>query len=264
MKKLKKQRGVCYKDIYEENSELPDELKNKIIVGDSEEVLKRFPNNCIDLILTSPPYNYGREYDKHNDSVQWDTYFKKLFSILDECIRVLKYGGRIVINVRPAFTDNMPTHHIISNFLLQRKLIWKGEILWDKNDYCKYTAWGSWCSPSNPYLQYGWEYLEIFCKGSLKHLGNNPDITPDEFKTWIKAKWEIAPERDMINKYKHPAVFPEELAYRVIKLFSFKGDVVLDPFNGSGTTTAVAKKLGRIFVGIDISEEYCFVARSRL
>lgn len=248
------------------NNPFPDEFKNKIIVGDSEEVLKKLPDNCVDLIFTSPPYNFGIEYENHKDGVNWDKYFDKLFAIFNECIRVLKYGGRIVINVQPLFSDYIPIHHIISNFFMKKKLIWKGEIIWEKHNYnCKYTAWGSWKSPSNPYLKYTWEFLEIFAKGTLKHQGNKElaDITADEFKKWVYARWDITPEINM-KKYGHPAMFPEELAKRVIKLFSFKGDVVLDPFNGVGTTTVVAKRLGRIYLGIDISEEYCKKAEERI
>lgn len=253
-------------DFSKKNNELPLQYTNKIICGDAETVLKELPDNCIDLIFTSPPYNFGLEYEDHKDGVKWEEYFNKLFAILKECIRVLKYGGRIIINVQPLFSDYIPIHHIISNFFMSNKLIWKGEILWDKHNYnCKYTAWGSWKSPSNPYLKYTWEFLEIFCKGDLKHKGDpkKTDITDDEFKKWTYAKWDIAPERNM-EKWAHPAMFPEELAKRVIKLFSFEGDVVLDPFNGVGTTTKVAKELKRRFLGIDISEEYCKRAEERL
>lgn len=248
------------------NNRIPEEFINKIIVGDSEVVLKKLPDNCIDLIFTSPPYNFGLDYENHKDGVNWNEYFNKLFAIFTECIRVVKYGGRIVINVQPLFSDYIPIHHIISNFFIKNKLIWKGEILWDKHNYnCKYTAWGSWKSPSNPYLKYTWEFLEVFCKGNLRHPGNwkLADITPEEFKKWVYARWDIAPEFNM-RKYGHPAMFPEALAERVIKLFSFKGNVVLDPFNGVGTTTAVAKRLSRYYIGIDISEEYCKKAEDRL
>jgi DNA modification methylase len=248
------------------NNPLPDEFKNKIIIGDSEEVLKQLPDNCIDLIFTSPPYNFGLDYSNSEDGINWNSYFDKLFRIFDECIRVLKYGGRIIVNIQPLFSDYIPTHHIISNFFISRKLIWKAEIIWEKNNYnCKYTAWGSWKSPSNPYLKYTWEFLEVFCKGSIKHNGKkeSADISADEFKKWTIAKWEIPPEMRM-KEFGHPAMFSEELAERVIKLFSFKGDIVLDPFNGVGTTSVVAKKLGRIYVGIDISEEYCRKAIERI
>jgi DNA modification methylase len=149
---------------------------------------------------------------------------------------------------------------------MQKKLIWKGEILWEKNNYnCKYTAWGSWKSPSNPYLKYTWEFIEIFCKGTLKKIGDNNkiDISGDEFKKWVYAKWSIAPEKRM-KEFNHPAMFPEELATKVIKLFSYQEDIVLDPFNGVGTTTLVAKLNKRHYLGIDISSEYCSKAKERL
>jgi DNA modification methylase len=265
-----RERGKYYyardNSFSKKNNPLPEQFKNKIIVGDSEEVLKQLPDNCIDLIFTSPPYNFGLDYSNSEDGINWERYFDKLFGIFDECIRVLKYGGRIIVNIQPLFSDYIPTHHIISNFFISRKLIWKGEIIWDKNNYnCKYTAWGSWKSPSNPYLKYTWEFLEVFCKGSIKHYGKKElaDISADEFKKWTIARWDIPPETRM-KEFGHPAMFPEELARRVIKLFSFKGDIVLDPFNGAGTTTVVAKRLGRIYIGIDISEEYCKIAMERI
>jgi DNA modification methylase len=249
-----------------ENKNFPEEYVNKILVGDSEVILKNIPDNSVDLVFTSPPYNFGLEYESNEDAHYWETYFEKLFKIFDECIRVLKYGGRIAVNIQPLFSDYIPSHHIISNFFMSKQLIWKGEILWEKNNYnCKYTAWGSWKSPSNPYLKYTWEFIEIFCKGDLKKLGNpdNIDISGDEFKKWVVAKWSIAPERNM-KEYGHPAMFPEELVERILKLFSYKDDIVLDPFNGVGTTTVVAKRLKRKYIGIDISDEYCKIAKKRI
>jgi DNA modification methylase len=249
-----------------ENTAVPAEYLNEILCEDSEEFLKKLPDNCIDIVITSPPYNFGLSYDNHHDAKHWDTYFKKLFDIFNECIRVLKYGGRVIVNVQPLFSDYIPTHHIISNFFLQKGMLWKGEILWEKNNYnCKYTAWGSWKSPSSPYLKYTWEFIEIFCKGDLKKKGDTGkiDISAEEFKQWVVAKWSIAPERRM-KEYGHPAMFPEQLVERALKLFSYKGDVVLDPFNGVGTATAVAHRLDRNYIGIDISEEYCKTAEQRL
>lgn len=250
-----------------DNGACPPSLLDKIIRGDSERVLAKIPSNTVDLVFTSPPYNFGLEYkDNETDAKRWSDYYAKLFKILDECIRVLKYGGRLVVNIQPLFSDYIPTHHIISNYLMGKKLIWKGEILWEKNNYnCKYTAWGSWKSPSNPYLKYTWEFVEVFCKGDLKKEGHrdNADITGDEFKKWTTAKWSIGPERKM-KEFGHPAMFPEELADRVMKMFSFKGDIVLDPFNGVGTTCVVARNLGRRYIGIDYSKEYCDAARRRL
>lgn len=253
-------------DFSKENISLPTNFENKIICADSLEILKQLPDNCIDIIFTSPPYNFGLNYDNHNDTSSWNKYYEMLFNIFNEGIRVLKYGGRFVVNVQPLYSDYIPAHHIISNFFMQKKLIWKSEILWEKNNYnCKMCSYGSWKSPSSPYMKYTWEFIEVYCKGDLKKTGlkENADITADEFKSWVVAKWSIAPERHM-KEYGHPAMFPEALVERVLKLFSFKGDVVLDPFNGAGTTSVVAKRTGRKYLGIDISPEYCETANKRI
>ena len=253
-------------DFSRKNNPLPEDSVNKIVCADSLDYLKTLPDNCIDIIITSPPYNFGLDYENHNDTSHWDQYYDMLFKIFKECIRVLKYGGRFVVNVQPLYSDYIPTHHIISSFFIQQKMIWKGEIIWEKNNYnCKYCSWGSWKSPASPYLKYTWEFVEVFCKGNLKKPGSkeNIDINEEEFKQWVVAKWSIAPERNM-KEYGHPAMFPEQLVERVLKLFSYKNDVVLDPFNGAGTTTVVAKRLHRRYLGIDISREYCDTALKRL
>ena len=250
---------------------LPAAFTDQIVCGDSEAVLKELPDNCVDLVFTSPPYNFGLGYEEtdtgvNGDAADWESYFAKLFAVFDECIRVLKFGGRIVVNLQPLFSDYIPSHHIVSNYFMEKRLIWKGEILWEKNNYnCKYTAWGSWKSPSSPYLKYTWEFVEVFCKGNLKKPGKsaNADIDADSFKEWVMARWSIAPERRM-REFGHPAMFPEELARRVMLLFSFRGDTVLDPFNGVGTTSVAARRNGRSFLGIDIAPEYCATAETRL
>ena len=250
---------------------IPSAFIDQMVCGDSENVLRELPDNCIDLVFTSPPYNFGLGYQESDgstsgDAADWESYFRKLFRVFDECIRVLKFGGRIVVNVQPLFSDYIPSHHIISNYFMEKRLIWKGEILWEKNNYnCKYTAWGSWKSPSSPYLKYTWEFLEIFCKGDLKKAGKsaNADIDAESFKEWVMAKWSIAPERRM-REFDHPAMFPEELARRVMLLFSFRGDTVLDPFAGVGTVCVAARRNGRQFLGIDIVPEYCATAENRL
>ena len=253
-------------DFEQRTNPVPTEFVDRIIQGDSAQIVAQLPDNCVDLVFTSPPYNFGLDYEQSPDDYAWESYFDELFVIFDQCIRVLKPGGRIAINVQPLFSDYIPSHHIISNHFLQRKLIWKGEILWEKNNYnCKYTAWGSWKSPSSPYLKYTWEFIEVFCKASLKMPGRtaDADMDADEFKSWVNAKWSIAPERNMAQ-YGHPAMFPEELATRILKLFSFQGAFVLDPFAGVGTTALSAKKHGRHYLGIDISPDYCQTARDRL
>jgi len=108
-------------------NELPEQYRNNVIAGDSEIILRDLPDNCIDLVITSPPYNFGLGYDTARDSIDWGGYFVKLFAIFDECIRVLKYGGRIIVNVQPLFSDYIPSHHIISNHFMEKKLIGRGK-----------------------------------------------------------------------------------------------------------------------------------------
>lgn len=241
---------------------------NTIICGNAQTVLSRLPKNSIDLIITSPPYNFGHSYaqDPHDDTHEWNEYFNNLLTVWRECERVLKPGGRIAVNVQPLFSDYIPTHHIISHQLAGLGLLWKAEFLWEKNNYnAKYTAWGSWKSPSMPYIKYTWEFIEVFAKETHKKSGNRDDIdiTADEFKEWVLGKWSFPPEIRM-KDYNHPAMFPEELPRRLMKLFSYRNDIVLDPFNGAGTTSVVACKLARRFIGIDISRQYCETALKRV
>ena len=241
---------------------------NHIICADALKALTRIPHQSIDLIITSPPYNFGHAYaqDLHNDTHEWNSYFEQLLNVWRECERVLKTGGRLAVNIQPLFSDYVPTHHVISQQLASLGLLWKAEFLWEKNNYnAKYTAWGSWKSPSMPYIKYTWEFIEVFDKVTHKKGGRREDIdiTADEFKEWVLGKWSFPPEIRM-KDYRHPAMFPEELPRRLMKLFSYKNDIVLDPFNGAGTTTLVAWKLHRRFIGIDVSQQYCDMALQRL
>lgn len=240
---------------------------NKIYCGDCLQIMTQIPDNFVDLIITSPPYNFGLdEYDRHVDTKSWEEYFNSLYQVWHQSYRILKSGGRICVVVQPLFSDYVPSHHIISQQLRDLGFLFKAEIIWEKHNWnCKYTAWGSWKSPSMPYLKYTWEFIEVFCKGTQKKQGERGkiDVTGEEFKKWVYSKWEIAPESGM-KEFEHPAMFPEEIPYRLIRLFSYIGDLVLDPFNGAGTTTLVARKLNRNYIGIDISEKYCRRAQERL
>jgi DNA modification methylase len=238
---------------------------NQIICSDALSALKQIKSGSVDLVLTSPPYNFDMNYDTHHDKSDSSNYLVELVKIFDECIRVLKSGGRLIINIQPNYKEYYPSHHTITSAMIERNMIWRGEIIWLKNNLKKLTAWGSWKSPSCPYLSYPFEFIEVFSKDSLKHDGDkeNIDITKEEFIEYVNGHWSIAPETRM-KKFDHPAMFPEELAKRCIKLFSYKNDVVLDPFNGAGTTTYVANLLGRKYIGIDISEKYCSIAEERI
>jgi len=200
-------------------------------------------------------------YTDYNDKRDWNEYFEFLSKVWTECGRVLKHEGRICVNIQPFWSDYIPAHHIISHQLQELGLLWKAEIIWDKHHYnAAYTAWGSWKSPSSPYFKYTWEFIEVFCKGSRMKKGDESDLTGDEFKEWVFAKWDIGTSKHPV----HPATFPRELPLRLIKLFSYVGDIVLDPFCGIGTTLLAAQALDRKYIGIEISEQYCKLAEEVL
>jgi site-specific DNA-methyltransferase (adenine-specific) len=137
-------------------------------------------------------------------------------------------------------------------------------IIWNKSQVGNRTAWGSFKSPSSPSFPTPFEYILVFYKKSkkLQHKGEI-DIEKQEFIDWSLSIWNFAPETQM-KKYGHPAMFPEELPKRLIKLFSYKKDVILDPFMGVGTTGVIAKRLGREFIGIEIDKQYFNIAKERI
>lgn len=240
---------------------------NQIICGDSLQILKQIPDNSIDIIITSPPYNFNIDYGGFNDKQNWNDYFDFLFNIFNECIRVLKSAGRICINIQPKNSDYMPTHHKISQFFLEKGLIWKDELIWNKNNFAVPPYYyGKWKSALCPMIRYSWEFIEVFCKDTIERQCDvkNIDITKNELQKWTDGRWSIQPAIGMKKTYNHNAMYPEELVVRLLKLYSCKNDIVLDPFNGVGTTTKVAKQLYRQYIGIDISEDYCQKAIQRL
>ena len=251
------------------NVDIPEEFKNKIVCGDSLEVLKKLPDNCIDLIFTSPPYSFGKEYSEYDDSLTDEKYFEMLYKIFDECIRITKYGGRIAINVMPKYSTYVPTHFFIMQRMIERKMLWLNSIVWEKNQRaCPNSCWGSYKSSSAPFMKHTYETIDIYAKGSIKKQKvdhkNCDDMTALEFSEFVRTgTWSIVPETQM-KKYGHPAMFPKKLAYRVLKLYSAKGDMICDPFNGCGTTSLVAFETNRNYLGIDIDNEYCNKANERI
>jgi len=237
---------------------------NKIICGDVLEVMKKLPSNSIHLAITPPPYNVGKDYDNHNDNMDYQKYLAWLNKVWKETKRVLVPGGRFALNIAPTgIKDFTPIHHDFTNQLRSLNMIFRTEIIWYKQTMLKRTAWGSWKSPTNPHIVPSWEYILIFSKNIPKLEGSEEkaDITPEEFKKFSDGMWYIPPET---QRNGHPAPFPEELIYRLTKFYSFRDNTILDMFGGTGTVAVVAAKTGRNFIHIDISEEYCKVAEERL
>tara|TARA_B100000459_G_scaffold70983_1_gene39403 strand:+ start:1445 stop:2401 length:957 start_codon:yes stop_codon:yes gene_type:complete len=247
--------------------ELPPTLANTVIHGDSRNL--EIPDNCVHLVVTSPPYNASKAYD---EDLSLSEYLEMLYNVFAECYRVLVPGGRMVVNVANlGRKPYIPLSSHINLMMNQLGFLMRGEIIWDKSASAGSScAWGSFQSASNPCLRDVHEYLLIFSKGNYKLLreksereeGRIDTIPRDDFIQHTKSIWSFATER--ASRVNHPAPFPVELPKRCIEMYSFAGDVVLDPFNGSGTTCVAAKKTGRAYIGVDLSEEYCAIARKRL
>jgi len=237
---------------------------NEIICGDALKIMREIPDNSIHLIITSPPYNVGKDYDTHNDKMNYNEYLAWLMEVWKEVKRILVDGGRFALNIAPTgIKDFVPIHQDFSNQLRSIGMKFRTEIIWYKQTMLKRTAWGSFKSPSNPHIVPSWEYVLLFSKGGDRLDGDdkNVDITKEEFMKFSDGMWYIPPET---QRNGHPAPFPEELVYRLMKFYSYKGNIVLDMFGGTGTVAAVAMKTGRNFMHIDISKEYCETARKRL
>lgn len=239
---------------------------DKIYNIDILEGLKQLDEGSVDLIVTSPPYNLEIGYSDSSDKLDYVDYLTWSANWISECRRVLKLDGRICINV-PLETNLTGKRFIESdyiNILEGLSFVRMANITWDKRNVTRRTAWGSWKSPTFPVVNNPLECILVYAKESKRHLGNREDIdiTREEFIEYTMGVWDMAPAKK--SKVGHPAPFPEELPYRCMKLFSYRNDLVLDPFMGSGTTAIVAKKLGRHFIGFDISAEYVKLADEKL
>ena len=241
-----------------------EEFVNKIIQGDCLEVMKNIPYDSVDLIITSPPYNLNIKYKNYNDNINLEEYYDWCKLWIKESYRTLKNGGRFCLQIGSFNSKKQePTYSSFTNLFRKEGFIFREFVIWNKNQISKRTAWGSWMSPSNPRIIPPFEMIINFHKVSPKLLNKGEtDLTMKEFINWTNGIWTIAPEH--AKKMNHPAPFPKELVKRCIKLHTWKDSIIMDIFNGSGTTTKVAKILGRKFIGIDISEKYCDIARKRL
>ena len=261
--------GRLYHDQPHENmtdfleNPLPEDCVDRILCRSSEE-MSELPDSCIHLVVTSPPYNVGKEYDADLTLAE---HLAMLERVWVEVFRLLVPGGRICINIanlgrRPY----IPLHAWIIEGMLRHGYLMRGEIIWNKaGSASPSTAWGSWKSAANPTLRDVHEYILVFSKGAFKRPnphGRENTISRDEFLEFTKSVWTFPAEP--ASKVGHPAPFPLELPHRLIQLYSFQGDIVLDPFMGSGQTAIAALKAGRHFVGYELDPEYASLAESRI
>lgn len=235
------------------------EFNNKIINGDCRNVLKQLPDECVDLVFTSPPYNAGMEYENWTDDAEYERFIGEVVASLP---RVLKPAGRVVWNILGSITSHGRIYSpLLANWNhLNKHLKFRDFVVWNQLNSENDTAWGSWASASAPHFRHQCEIVLIYFKDEWKKGKGISDIDPKNFPNWTRDIWEIS----TAQRNGHPCPFPEALADRVIQMMSFVGDTILDPFAGSGTTCASAKKLKRNYIGIENNKKYCAIAERRL
>jgi len=225
--------------------------------------MDEIPDYSIHLMVTSPPYNVTKEYDQNLTLKAYRELVKKVFI---ETYKKLVTGGRACVNVANlGRKPYIPLHRYIIEDMLDIGYQMRGEVIWDKGSSASpSTAWGTWLSAANPILRDIHEYILVFSKEAFnrKRLPNKiSTISRKEFLEYTKSVWAFPAEQ--AHKVGHPAPFPEELPYRLIQLYTFKSEVILDPFVGSGSTCIAALKASRHYIGYDIKKEYVELAERR-
>jgi site-specific DNA-methyltransferase (adenine-specific) len=247
---------------YLENPVPPESLDR--IYCHSAEAMSELPDCSVHLMVTSPPYNVGKEYD---EDLTLEEYLAFLSRVWKETYRALVPGGRMCVNVANlGRKPYIPLHAFIVEQAIELGFLMRGEVIWNKAASASpSTAWGSWKSAANPTLRDVHEYILVFCKETFKR--ENPakrlsTITRDEFLEYNKSVWTFAAEP--ARKVGHPAPFPVELPRRLIQLYSFENEIVLDPFMGSGQTAIAAVRSNRHYIGYEIDEKYVKLAIQRI
>lgn len=257
----------------------PDKALDKLIVGDARH-MDEVPDASVALVVTSPPYFAGKEYEQalgeQGVPATYLEYLDLLRDVFAECVRTLEPGGRIAVNVanlgrRPYRSLSADVIGILQDDL---QLLLRGEIIWVKQRGSSGScAWGSFQRPGNPVLRDLTERVVVASKGrfdraisprqrSRDGLPSEASMTRDDFMEDTVDVWEIPAER--ATRVGHPAPFPVELPARLIDLYTYRGDLVLDPFAGSGTTAVAALRAGRHYVGYDLDDTYIRLAEARV
>jgi site-specific DNA-methyltransferase (adenine-specific) len=236
------------------------------IINDDILTTKEVQEDSIDLIVTSPPYNVDIKYNSHDDKLSYKEYLSFSEKWLSRCFEWLKTDGRFCLNI-PLDKNKGGQQSVGADLTTIAKRIgfkYHSTIVWNEGNISRRTAWGSWLSASAPYVIAPVELIVIFYKKRWKKNSGTKksDITKKEFMEWTNGLWTFSGESK--KKIGHPAPFPIELPKRCIKLFSFIGDTVLDPFLGSGSTLIAAYLNNRKGIGIEIDESYCELAKKRL
>jgi site-specific DNA-methyltransferase (adenine-specific) len=227
---------------------------------------KKIAAGSIDLIITSPPYNVDIQYNSHNDQVTYKEYTVFSQRWMKRCFSWLKDDGRFCLNI-PLDKNKGGQQSVgadLTTIAKKTGFSYHSTIIWNEGNISRRTAWGSWKSASAPYVIAPVELIVVLYKKSWKKISGSgeSDISREEFMDWTNGLWTFNGERK--KKTGHPAPFPVELPLRCMKLFSFVGDTVLDPFMGSGSTLVAAARSSRKGIGIEIDPGYCEIAVNRV
>jgi len=226
-------------------------------------------DESVDLIVTSPPYNVDIHYESFRDDIPYEKYLEFTEKWLEKVLRLVKPDGRMCLNIpldKSKGREGEGFQSVYADVLtIAKRVGWKyfSTIIWNEQNISRRTAWGSWLNASAPYVIAPVEVIMVLYKERWKknHKGKS-DINRDEFIRWTNAVWDFSGESK--TKIGHPSPFPVELPRRCIKLFSYVGDVVLDPFLGSGTTLIACLQTNRVGIGVEIDRKYCELAVKRL
>jgi site-specific DNA-methyltransferase (adenine-specific) len=237
-----------------------------VILHDDILTTSAIGSGSVDLVVTSPPYNVDIQYNSHRDDVSYADYLEFSEKWLARCFDFLRDDGRLCLNV-PLDKNKGGQQSMGADFTTLAKQIgykYHSTIIWNEGNISRRTAWGSWMSASAPFVIAPVELIIILYKNTWKKNSGSKksDVTRDEFMNWTNGLWTFNGESK--KKVGHPAPFPLELPRRCIKMFSYVGDTVLDPFMGSGTTLIAAGMLGRKGIGVDVDKGYCKLAQKRI
>lgn len=252
---------------------MPESFLNRTLCGDCCKIIPTLPDNYIDMVITAPPYDINLEdhgqYHSPKDHKKFIAWLRRIFN---KIYPKMKKGGRIAIVMGDGANGRLPTHADIIKFMSSKPnpFLHMSTIVWNKENSSNRTAWGSYGSPVEPSLPTPFEYILVFAKETFRlQTKGETDLMNQEFVDWSLALWTL-PRQEyslcsrIIKNGIHPSPFPAEIPRRLIKMFSWIDAVVLDPFNGIGTTAIECKKASRNYIGIDINEKYCATAEESL